>query len=298
MTGPWGRFMSRVMRRPLPWAVVSAGLLVVVALPAARMHTKLPNLTDLPQDLKIHPDLRTDASRVPGLSDAGGRGRESAECAIRPDAGRVHALSPAGTRDRRAVRSVPGDSESGQHRRPNRPRNRRQRRRRAVESCAAGAAHRRDPTHRRDIAGHGSRCHRNHRRDARLQCADALTPPLGVCVRAWPRPRAASTHLPVARHRGDRGRANLLSAGAAYGDPGRRLPAWLARERCFGFQSNGAIVSWIPLFPFVVLFGLSMDYHVFVVSRIKELQDHGRETCGRRSGTAITRRRERSRAQR
>ena len=32
----------------------------------------------------------------------------------------------------------------------------------------------------------------------------------------------------------------------------------------------GAIVSWLPLFLFVVLFGLSMDYHVFVVSRIRE----------------------------
>jgi RND superfamily putative drug exporter len=37
-----------------------------------------------------------------------------------------------------------------------------------------------------------------------------------------------------------------------------------------GFTSGGAIISWIPLFLFVVLFGLSMDYHVFVVSRIKE----------------------------
>ncbi|MEK8107634.1 MMPL family transporter [Micromonospora sp. M12] len=37
-----------------------------------------------------------------------------------------------------------------------------------------------------------------------------------------------------------------------------------------GFTSMGAIVSWLPLFLFVVLFGLSMDYHVFVVSRIRE----------------------------
>ena len=46
----------------------------------------------------------------------------------------------------------------------------------------------------------------------------------------------------------------------------------------FGFQTNGAIVSWLPLFLFVVLFGLSMDYHVFILSRIKELHDSGEST--------------------
>jgi uncharacterized membrane protein YdfJ with MMPL/SSD domain len=42
-----------------------------------------------------------------------------------------------------------------------------------------------------------------------------------------------------------------------------------------GFHSNGAIVSWLPLFLFVVLFGLSMDYHVFVLSRVREGVDAG-----------------------
>jgi RND superfamily putative drug exporter len=40
----------------------------------------------------------------------------------------------------------------------------------------------------------------------------------------------------------------------------------------------GAIQSWIPLFAFVILFGLSMDYHVFVVSRIQEAHDRGLPT--------------------
>jgi uncharacterized membrane protein YdfJ with MMPL/SSD domain len=40
----------------------------------------------------------------------------------------------------------------------------------------------------------------------------------------------------------------------------------------------GAIESWLPLFAFVILFGLSMDYHVFVVSRIKEAHDSGLST--------------------
>jgi RND superfamily putative drug exporter len=41
-------------------------------------------------------------------------------------------------------------------------------------------------------------------------------------------------------------------------------------EGLLGFESTGAIIAWIPLFVFVVLVGLSMDYHVFVVSRIRE----------------------------
>ena len=42
-----------------------------------------------------------------------------------------------------------------------------------------------------------------------------------------------------------------------------------------GFASYGGIIPWIPLFMFVLLFGLSMDYHVFVLSRIHELRKGG-----------------------
>jgi uncharacterized membrane protein YdfJ with MMPL/SSD domain len=70
---------------------------------------------------------------------------------------------------------------------------------------------------------------------------------------------------------------NLLSVGAAYGILVAVFQhGWLADP--LGFQTNGAIVSWLPLFLFVVLFGLSMDYHVFILSRIKELHDRGATT--------------------
>ena len=67
---------------------------------------------------------------------------------------------------------------------------------------------------------------------------------------------------------------NLLSVGAAYGvlvlvfQDGHG-------EALLGFQSVGGIAPWIPLFLFVILFGLSMDYHVFILSRIREAVDHG-----------------------
>jgi putative drug exporter of the RND superfamily len=62
---------------------------------------------------------------------------------------------------------------------------------------------------------------------------------------------------------------NLLSAAAAYGVVTAVFQNTWA-EGLLHFRSNGAVVSWLPLFLFVVLFGLSMDYHVFVVSRIRE----------------------------
>jgi RND superfamily putative drug exporter len=70
---------------------------------------------------------------------------------------------------------------------------------------------------------------------------------------------------------------NLLSVGAAYG-----VLVWVFQdgnlEGLLNFHSNGAVVTWLPLFLFAVLFGLSMDYHVFIVSRIKELVDRGAST--------------------
>ena len=70
---------------------------------------------------------------------------------------------------------------------------------------------------------------------------------------------------------------NLLSVGAAYGLLVLVFQHQWA-EGVLGFDSNGGITSWLPMFLFVVLFGLSMDYHVFIVSRIKELYDKGETT--------------------
>jgi len=70
---------------------------------------------------------------------------------------------------------------------------------------------------------------------------------------------------------------NLLSVGAAYG-----VLTFLFQdgngESVLGFSSNGGVTSWLPLFLFVILFGLSMDYHVFILSRVKELHDRGMST--------------------
>ena len=75
---------------------------------------------------------------------------------------------------------------------------------------------------------------------------------------------------------------NLLSVGAAYGvmvlifQDGRL-------EGPLGFTAYGGITAWLPLFMFVLLFGLSMDYHVFILSRIRELR-----LAGAPARTAVT----------
>jgi uncharacterized membrane protein YdfJ with MMPL/SSD domain len=70
---------------------------------------------------------------------------------------------------------------------------------------------------------------------------------------------------------------NLVSVGSAYGVMTLVFQHGHG-ENALGFTSVGGITPWIPLFLFVVLFGLSMDYHVFVLSRIRELVDRGTST--------------------
>jgi len=70
---------------------------------------------------------------------------------------------------------------------------------------------------------------------------------------------------------------NLLSVGASYGLLVLVFQhGWGAS--LLGFEGRPPIVSWLPLFLFTVLFGLSMDYHVFILTRVKELVDRGMRT--------------------
>jgi RND superfamily putative drug exporter len=70
---------------------------------------------------------------------------------------------------------------------------------------------------------------------------------------------------------------NLLSVAAAYGAMVLVFEEGVGAD-LIGLDRTGAIVNWIPLFLFVILFGLSMDYHVFILSRIREGHDQGLPT--------------------
>ena len=70
---------------------------------------------------------------------------------------------------------------------------------------------------------------------------------------------------------------NVLSVAAALG-----IVTYVFQDGHFedflNFDSTGAITAWFPIMLFVILFGLSMDYHVFILSRIKEAVDRGEST--------------------
>ena len=67
---------------------------------------------------------------------------------------------------------------------------------------------------------------------------------------------------------------NLLSTAAAFGVMVLVFhEGWFAEE--LGIVSGGVIESWVPIFVFTILFGLSMDYHLFILTRIKEARDRG-----------------------
>src|SRR2546421_232365 len=114
-----------------------------------------------------------------------------------------------------------------------------------------------------------------------VRSGDVTSPQVAQAIRAL-RERAAASPLLLVTFRSlvipiKAIVLNLLSVGAAYG-----VLVWIFQyghlESFLDFKSNGSITSWMPLFLFVVLFGLSMDYHVFILSRIREAFDRGGST--------------------
>jgi RND superfamily putative drug exporter len=70
---------------------------------------------------------------------------------------------------------------------------------------------------------------------------------------------------------------NLLSVAAAYGILVLVFQhGW--GKGLLGFDYTGGVIAWLPVFMFVILFGLSMDYHVFILSRVREAFDRGMKT--------------------
>jgi uncharacterized membrane protein YdfJ with MMPL/SSD domain len=70
---------------------------------------------------------------------------------------------------------------------------------------------------------------------------------------------------------------NLLSVGAAYGVLVLVFQHGWGKE-LLGFEFTGGIDPFLPILLFVILFGLSMDYHVFILSRVREAYDKGMST--------------------
>jgi hypothetical protein len=69
-----------------------------------------------------------------------------------------------------------------------------------------------------------------------------------------------------------------IARGFAEANGGRIWAESPGPEGALGFESTAGIDSFLPIFMFVILFGLSMDYHVFIISRIREAYDRGMST--------------------
>ena len=275
--GRWARFISAVLCRPWLAMLVSAGSLVVLALPAVGMHTKLPNLTDLPRDLPIvrtyeriqqaFPGSQTPAVVVvkatsvdtPEMQRAYDRFRRQAIATGALFAPFTVSMNP----DKTVARidfAVAGNGDN--------------------EASFAALHTLRDeviPPIAKTLPGAevavtgvtAGTYDFNHQMLGRLPWVFLFVLGLAfsLLLLTFRSLVIASTAVVL----------NLLSVGAAYGILVAVFQhGWFAGP--LGFQTNGAIVSWLPLFLFVVLFGLSMDYHVFILSRIKELHDAGATT--------------------
>jgi uncharacterized membrane protein YdfJ with MMPL/SSD domain len=275
--GMWSRVVGAVLRHPWTALVLAGGALLVLALPAFSMHTKLPNFTDFPKDLKIVRTYERIQAAFPGS-------QTPAQVVVRaPKVDTPQMLRAYDLFRQRALATGELYAPFTVNVNPDR----------TVAQIDFA------------IAGNGD----NAASVAALKTLrETVIPPIastlpdtevavtGVTAGTYDFNQQMRSRLPYVfmfvlglaflllvltfRSVVIAGKAvalNLLSVGAAYGILVAVFQdGWLAEV--FGFQTNGAIVSWLPLFLFVVLFGLSMDYHVFILSRVKELHDKGAPT--------------------
>ncbi len=274
----WPRTVDRVLRHPLRSALISGGLLVALALPTFAMSTSVPGVDGLPQDLPVVQTYNRIQEAFPGNSIPANVVVESADvtsgatAAAIDDLQRRAAEQPA-LFERGATVDVSPD-----------------------ETVANVAI---------PIAGNGTDAKSNEALDTLRgelvpetvgQVAGATTAVTGMTAETADFNDSMAAHIPLVfgfvlsaaflllmltfRSVVIPLKAialNLLSVGAAYG-----LLVLVFQEgwgeSLLGFESTGAITAWLPLFLFVVLFGLSMDYHVFILTRIKEAVDRGMRT--------------------
>jgi len=268
----WGALARAVVRRPLAWGGVAAIALLALAAPVLSLNLENPGIHSLPADVPVVRSLMDISQAFPGGpapaevvvtgSDLGGRQVSQAVAALHGQVAATHGAirEPITTamfgHDQVLVVSVPL-AGSGTDAASNTALT-------ALRDHALPATLGKVPGISYAVAGLTAG---NHDFDAQL----AKTVPwvfafvlglafvlLMIAFRSVFIP-ALSIGL------------NLLSVGAAYG-----LMVLIFQDGHLsgplGFTAYGGITPWLPLFMFVLLFGLSMDYHVFILSRIKELR--------------------------
>jgi uncharacterized membrane protein YdfJ with MMPL/SSD domain len=273
----WTLVLDRVIRRPVVAIVLTAGLLLAAATPILSMHTKLPSFTDMPNDIPIVKTYKSVIATFPG--------------APTPAVVVIRAQNVRGPTVTAAIRNLEDAAvATGQMFRPILVTTSPDRTVADVEIPLAGngdnsasiAALRTlrgavlpntigrlsDATYA--VAGEtAGTVDWNTQMKTRMPWVLAFVLALAfVLLLATFRSVVVPLTAIV---------LNLLSVGASYGLLVLIFQHTWA-QGILGFTSTRAITSWLPLFMFVVLFGLSMDYHVFILSRIKELRDGGLST--------------------
>ncbi len=278
----WGRLAGRVSRHPLAWGGVTAALLLALALPALGMRTELGSVDVLPADLQVvqayhqlEDAVPTDGGQTVDLvvkADPAEAAQVAAalEQAAPTTAGVTHVTQVApelstsldGSVTVQTVALDIGPSEEAfgdtvdQLRAQVVPQ---------VEQALAGI-----PSAEVHVGGGAEASDLARWMDQRLPwvVGFVLLLTLAVMLFSFGSPWLAATTVVL----------NLLSVGAAYGVLTLVFQNTWA-EGLLDFTSIGAVEAWLPLLMFVILFGLSMDYHVFVTSRVREARDSGLDSA-------------------
>jgi RND superfamily putative drug exporter len=276
--GLWPRTVDRVLKRPLLSALVSGGLLLALALPTLGMQTAVPGVDGLPQDLPVVQTYNRIQEAFPGESIPADVVVEAKDVTAGPVAAAIDDLGERAARQpdlfERGITTEISPDET-------------------VASVSI------------PLAGDGTDAESNAALDglrgelipATLgTVSGATTDVTGMTAETADFNDSMSSHMPwvfafvlsaaflllMVTFRSlviplKAILLNLLSVGAAYGVLVLVFQeGW--GESLLGFESTGAITAWLPLFLFVVLFGLSMDYHVFILTRIREAVDRGMRT--------------------
>jgi uncharacterized membrane protein YdfJ with MMPL/SSD domain len=270
----WAAILDRVLRRPLVSAVASAGVLVLLALPALGIHTAFPSISSLPRDIPIMQTYDRIQAAFPGgplpaVVAVEADDLTSPEFEVALADFREQALATGEMEDpiqvqvnddsTAAIVSVPlagtGTDDASTHALATL--------REEVIPSTIGAVEGVDIAVTGEAASSFDFSELTKDR-APIVFAFVLLLAFGLLLVAFRSIVIAAKAVVL----------NLLSVAAAYG----LLVVvfqWGWGESLLGFESTGAITAWLPLFMFVILFGLSMDYHVFILSRIREAYDRG-----------------------
>jgi uncharacterized membrane protein YdfJ with MMPL/SSD domain len=270
----WGSIVERVMRRPVLALVASAGLLVALAIPAFGMQTVVSGPDDLPRDMPVVQTYDRVTAAFPGEAASATVVVQADDVAAGPVAGAIEQLRRDAAASSFAAGRVSVEESAdgsvaaieiptvGSGSNAAATRATEQVRQGLVPSAFAGVE-----GAQVDVTGAAAQS-----QDFNDQLGKSLPLVFGfvlgfafllllVTFRSIVVPITAIV-------------LNLLSVGAAYGVLVLVFQVGLG-ESLLGFHSNGGISSWLPLFLFVILFGLSMDYHVLILSRIREGVDRG-----------------------